>query len=78
MSKTIKMAKLTFVGSTTTSFAAFDAAAATVLPPRLFEQLNEGAAVSERQKSECICSICTIFDTRHVPHLLFKGKNWHS
>jgi hypothetical protein len=47
MSKTIKIAKLIFVSSTTTSFAATDTAAVTVLHPETFEQINEGAAASQ-------------------------------
>ena len=44
------MAILTFVVSATASFGATDTAAATVLPPRPFEYLNEGDVASERQK----------------------------
>lgn len=76
------MAKLTFVsfGSSTASFAATGTAAATVLPPRPFEYLNEAAAVSERLKGERIWFDCNDFDRRHVPYLhyqlthLYEGK----
>ena len=58
------MAKLTFVSSTTTLFVATDTAPATVLPLGTFEQLNEGAAASERQTGEFSWLSCTIFDRR--------------
>ena len=67
------MAKLTFVSSTTTLFAATDTAAVAVLHQGTFQQINEGAAASKgkrvsafrpfdqfRQKTFCLTFIITI------------------
>jgi hypothetical protein len=66
--KTINMAVLTLIGSTTTLFAATGTAAATVLPPRPLEYLNERAAALESQKGQYIRFDCNNFDRRYVRH----------